>query len=623
MSGHVHDSRRLFTQSLSTECHSFLQSSYRYSHSYLPCTYHLIMYPSKPLKALFIIANHIIATHIPFHAIYSAQLFGDSEPDSDVGGLVRRAKPGDTNIWDTKSCCVSECPKDQIQNPKDCSECVKCGNGEKPDPEQRKCIKGDCAECPNGKARDPADCKKCITCPSGQAPSPDKTKCVKDDCAACPKDKIRDASDCKKCISCPKDKVPSADQKVCEEKKCITCPKDQVQEGPDCTKCKKCGPGEKPDAQQKACTKDCAKCGPKEIRDPKDCNKCINKQKRFEEKLKKMTDMRKQKMRDLLKDRSKLFEKKRAKMQEKHNKSTKEKAPRRKQSKLRRMGRCVTLVPLVMGGGYANDVDDLFDQEFVESDDMLKFWPEGMSVKEVDNWVDEGTDSFFESEAYQMKWLDKGREKSSITFEYKYQPPSGMGGGIKVNKRNANDGTREISGGAFEHKYAPPSGMGGGIKVVKRGDDDVADGDALVAEPKTGELDLVTREGTWTVSVSYGENVPSMFRRRSDMDSPPASTTDLVVHNPHPTTTALTSDLQARCIPFCLIPIFQAIMGLLRVFAGIAVRIGLRVAGRALQTGIRVSKAANKISKVKKLDKGKEISKDANWKRCLQGLEPW
>lgn len=237
-----------------------------------------------------------------------------------------------------------------------------------------------------------------------------------------------------------------------------------------------------------------------------------------------------------------------------------------------------------MGGAYANEVDNLFDQEFVESDQMMEFWPEGMSVKEVDNWVDEGTDSFFESEDYQYKWIEKGREKSDITIESQYVSPSGMGGGVKVNKR---------------------------------------DGDNTVAGiPTTNEL--VVRSSGEARSSRHEENVPSMFRRHDyNPESPPTTTTDLVVHSPHPTTTALTTHLQVRCLPFCLIPIFQAIMALLRVFSGVAVRIGLRVAGRALQSGIRVSKARNAIPKAKQFSKGKEISKDANWKRCLQGLDPW
>ena len=222
------------------------------------------MYPSKPAKALFLIANHIIAAHIPLHEIHPAQLFGGSKPDNDTDGLLlRRAntKLGSQNIWVAQICCTVDCPKGQIQDPHDCLECTKCGAGQKPDPEQRKCIK--------------------------------------DDCAVCPKDQVRDKS--------------------------------------DCSKCNTCGPGERPDAQQKACLKDdCANCGAGEIRDPKNCRKCIDKRKRFEDKRKRVTELRSQKIRDLLRDaKGKLFEKKKAKMQERHR----DKAPRRKQSKLRRMVR--------------------------------------------------------------------------------------------------------------------------------------------------------------------------------------------------------------------------------------------------------------------------------------------
>lgn len=147
-----------------------------------------------------------------------------------------------------------------------------------------------------------------------------------------------------------------------------------------------------------------------------------------------------------------------------------------------------------MGGAYANKVDDLFDQEFVESDQMMEFWPEGMAVKVVDNWVDEGTDSFFESEDYQYKWIEKGREKSDISIEFPYVSPSG-GGSTKVNKRDGDD--------------------------------------TVLSSHNANEL--VIRSPGDTRPTRHEDNVPSMFLRRDyNIESPPAKTKDLVVQNPHP-----------------------------------------------------------------------------------------
>lgn len=93
---------------------------------------------SSGAKALFLIANHILATHLPPDTVLLGRVFGHPQHDGGLKtSLVTRASQ--KNFW--KGCCIESCPQNQIIDTKDCSKCSDCPKGEKPNKNQDKCVK--------------------------------------------------------------------------------------------------------------------------------------------------------------------------------------------------------------------------------------------------------------------------------------------------------------------------------------------------------------------------------------------------------------------------------------------------------------------------------------------------
>ncbi|KAK9413193.1 putative Tyrosinase copper-binding domain-containing protein [Seiridium unicorne] len=132
--------------------------------------------------------------------------------------------------------------------------------------------------------------------------------------------------------------------------------------------------------------------------------------KRFEEKKININNRRNQ----VVKERkNRNFDKTKDKLQKQYN----DKDPMRRRKKNRRMSRCAALVPLSMGGLFASEVDELFDEEWAESDEMMAFWPPEVTVKQVDEWVEDQDDSFPEREDYFHKWMEaetKDRDRAIV-----------------------------------------------------------------------------------------------------------------------------------------------------------------------------------------------------------------
>lgn len=108
------------------------------------------MHFSKAAKAIFLIVNHVVATHSPYRQS-AGRLYGRGEATYDSSLVARAdqeaawARLKTFNIWDfKKDCqdnCRTDCPKGEVPDAADCSKCKKCGSGEKPDAEGKKCVK--------------------------------------------------------------------------------------------------------------------------------------------------------------------------------------------------------------------------------------------------------------------------------------------------------------------------------------------------------------------------------------------------------------------------------------------------------------------------------------------------
>ena len=108
------------------------------------------------------------------------------------------------------------------------------------------------------------------------------------------------------------------------------------------------------------------------------------------------------------------------------------------------------------------------------------------------------------------------------------------------------------------------------------------------------------------------DNIPSQFIREISVSSAPkATTTALMVQDPK---------LETRF--FFLIPIFAAVLRTVVRVAVQATAAGLRVGGRVLKEGIRVSKGRNSRSRPDQAKGAQKVSRHNNWKRCLNGLDP-
>lgn len=73
--------------------------------------------------------------------------------------------------------------------------------------------------------------------------------------------------------------------------------------------------------------------------------------------------------------------------------------------------RCLALVPLSMGSSTVEELDDLFDEEWTDSMEMVDFWPSEM---DIDQWKDDKDDEIFEKDDYIDKWVNIGKRKRSL-----------------------------------------------------------------------------------------------------------------------------------------------------------------------------------------------------------------
>ncbi|KAF4467176.1 hypothetical protein FALBO_5959 [Fusarium albosuccineum] len=191
------------------------------------------------------------------------------------------------------------------------------------------------------------------------------------------------------------------------------CPRGKIFDPDDCTNCVRCRASTKPDPERKRC-----------IADPD------SKRKQFP---KKRENMRKDYF-----DKEKRFKK----QIEPKKKEWNDKRDDNKRKMARRVGRCLPLVAMGMGAeAAAHYGDDFFDEDYLESMDLVGFWPEGLSIEP---WESETSDDVYESDEYIDKWVKAGQDS-----------PEGF------EKRSISRHTRSVSiranNPAVVHKVDTPS----------------------------------------------------------------------------------------------------------------------------------------------------------------------
>ncbi|KAF9882497.1 hypothetical protein CkaCkLH20_00533 [Colletotrichum karsti] len=167
----------------------------------------------------------------------------------------------------------------------------------------------------------------------------------------------------------------------------------QIVDPKDCKKCTECPKGQKPDKAGTKCIDD-------------------DKQKKFEEQRKKRYSEYKT---------SKGYDRwKKIKEREYENKVNEE-----KRRKVRRMSRCLAIVPLAMGAAEVEQFADLFDEDWTESMEMLEFWPGGL---EIDEWIDQKSDEIFEQDEYLDKWVNigNGEKRDMMPAAAQFKPSSSL-----------------------------------------------------------------------------------------------------------------------------------------------------------------------------------------------------
>ncbi|RYP05836.1 hypothetical protein DL765_009710 [Monosporascus sp. GIB2] len=150
----------------------------------------------------------------------------------------------------------------------------------------------------------------------------------------------------------------------------------------DCTECKRCPKRQMPDKAQKRC-----------LPNPHDRDKKNqDKERKFHEKIpQKKAEYKAKRYEIKREDKRRIY----------HDKRDEE-----KRRKVRRMGRCLPLVPLSMGAQVATEYsDEFFDEQFLEDMELMEFWPEGM---QIDAWNDDKSDDIFEDDDYVNKWIAVG-----------------------------------------------------------------------------------------------------------------------------------------------------------------------------------------------------------------------
>ncbi|PGH28029.1 hypothetical protein AJ80_00284 [Polytolypa hystricis UAMH7299] len=237
-------------------------------------------------------------------------------------------------------------------------------------PKKDKTCRNQCKKCAPNEIQN-NNCKSCKACPKGQKPDAKKKKCIPEqkECKKCAKNEIQ-AADCKSCKACPKGQVPDGTKKKCipKPKGCKICGKNEI-DSDDCMSCKACPKGKKPNSSRNICIPDNAAQKKKEAQFQE------MKKKKIKEARKKKKEARFQKMK-----KKKIADFKRTEL---------------KNRKKARMGKCLTIVPIMMIGDSLNWVSSFFDEKFLESDTMMVHWPADLP-KPVGN---------IDSDEYITEWI--------------------------------------------------------------------------------------------------------------------------------------------------------------------------------------------------------------------------
>lgn len=93
------------------------------------------MHWSNKAKAIILMVNHVLATHVPAASLLGQGIYGH---DESMNGISAR----DTkfNSFWTPCNCLDRCPVGKIFDVNDCKKCQDCPKNEKPDKEQKKCV---------------------------------------------------------------------------------------------------------------------------------------------------------------------------------------------------------------------------------------------------------------------------------------------------------------------------------------------------------------------------------------------------------------------------------------------------------------------------------------------------
>ena len=125
-------------------------------------------------------------------------------------------------------------------------------------------------KCQGNQVTDRRDPEKCRECLKGQKPNPDNTKCIRDD-TGCADDEIQ--KDDKKCGKCPGTDVADSTGKKCVD--LATCTGNQARNPDDESRCKDCPAGQKPNPDDSRCLREDTGCADDEVqKDDKTCDKC-------------------------------------------------------------------------------------------------------------------------------------------------------------------------------------------------------------------------------------------------------------------------------------------------------------------------------------------------------------
>ncbi|KAG9235775.1 hypothetical protein BJ875DRAFT_494710 [Amylocarpus encephaloides] len=177
------------------------------------------------------------------------------------------------------------------------------------------------------------------------------------------------------------------------------CPSNKIISPKNCKKCIKCPAGMKADPTFKTCIKDDGK----KNNDDDDNEK----KKKWEEKLAKWSEKQK-KLRAPFKEKK--WGEKKQKLMDEYKKNEDRKKDNEKRKKVRRFGRCLPIVALAMGPGVAATyADEFWDEDWLESMELLELEPEGYTIEP---WDSEDSDKIFEEDDYLNKWIDYGNKQA-------------------------------------------------------------------------------------------------------------------------------------------------------------------------------------------------------------------